>query len=144
MLEKNGYLVYTVVGMSMEPLLKQRRDIVDIRAKGAERFRRYDVVLYKSAGRYVLHRILKVRPDDYVIAGDHNTFLEYGITDEQILGVMTRIFRDGKERPLNSWKYRLYVHLWCDFYPVRMAILRAKALARRAKRKLRRMTQKNQ
>lgn len=142
MLEKNGYLVYTVVGMSMQPLLKQRRDIVDIRAKGAERFHKYDVVLYKSGGRYVLHRILKVRPDDYVIAGDHNTFLEYGITDEQILGVMTRIIRDGKERSLSSWKYKAYVHLWCDFYPIRMAILRVKAIGRRAKRKLKGTTQK--
>ena len=139
MLEKNGYLVYTVVGMSMEPLLKQRRDIVDIRAKGAERFHKYDVVLYVSGGRYVLHRILKVRPDDYVIAGDHNTFLEYGITDDQILGVMTRIIRDGKERSLTSWKYKAYVHLWCDFYPVRMAILRVKGAARRVKRRLGRM-----
>ena len=136
MLEKNGYLVYTVVGMSMEPLLKQRRDIVDIRAKGAERFHKYDVVLYVSGGRYVLHRILKVRPDDYVIAGDHNTFLEYGITDDQILGVMTRIIRDGKERSLTSWKYKAYVHLWCDFYPVRMGILRVKGAARRVKRRL--------
>ena len=136
MLQQNGYLVYTVVGMSMLPLLKQRHDIVEIRPGSGQRYQKYDVVLYKSAGRYVLHRILKVRPDDYVIAGDHNTFLEYGITDEQILGKMTRIIRDGEDIPLDGLRYRMYVHLWCDFYPVRAAILRTKAFLRRAKRKV--------
>ena len=124
--------------MSMQPLLKQRHDIVEVRAKKSGRFQKYDVVLYKSGDRYILHRILKVRPSDYIIAGDHNSFLEYGITDEQILGVMTRIIRDGNEVPLDSLKYKLYVHLWCDFYPVRALILRVKAFGRRLIRRLKR------
>ena len=115
LLEKNGYLVYSTVGLSMMPLLRQRRDIVEIRAKGSERFRKYDVVLYKQGSKYVLHRILKVNPEDYVIAGDHNFFREYGITDDDILGVMTRIIRDGKEVRMDNKLYRCYVHLWCDF-----------------------------
>ena len=139
MLHRDGYLVYTVVGTSMLPLLKQRHDIVEIRSGSGERFKKYDVVLYHSADRYVLHRILKVRPHDYVIAGDHNTFLEYGITDEQILGKMTRVIRDGEDLPLDGLRYRIYVHLWCDFYPVRAFILRAKALLRRGMRKAKRM-----
>ena len=139
LLEKNGYLVYSTVGLSMMPLLRQRRDIVEIRAKGSERFRKYDVVLYKQGSQYVLHRILKVNPKDYVIAGDHNFFREYGITDDDILGVMTRIIRDGKEVRMDNKLYRCYVHLWCDFYPVRAAILRAKMLARRIRGKIKRI-----
>ena len=139
LLEKNGYLVYSTVGLSMMPLLRQRRDIVEIRAKGSERFRKYDVVLYKQGSKYVLHRILKVNPKDYVIAGDHNFFREYGITDDDILGVMTRIIRDGKEVRMDNKLYRCYVHLWCDFYPVRAAILRAKMLARRIRGKIKRI-----
>ena len=121
----------------MTPLLKQRHDIVEIRPGNGERFRKYDVVLYKWGDKYVLHRILKVRPHDYVIAGDHNYFLEYGITDEQILGKMTRVIRDGEDLPLNNFRYRMYVHLWCDFYPVRAFILHAKGFMRRRMKKLR-------
>ena len=129
-LEKKGVLVYTNVGVSMMPLLRQKRDIIEIRAKEPGRCSKYDAVLYKIGKKYILHRILKVRPNDYVIAGDHCVTLEYGITDDMILGVMTRVIRDGREIRVTDLGYRFYVHLWCDFYPVRMFILRNKAKAR--------------
>ena len=129
LLEKQGYIVYSTVGYSMMPLLRQRRDIVEIRPKGPDRCSKYDVVLYKRGNKYILHRILKVRPKDYVIVGDNCIWREYGITDENILGVMTRIIRNGKTvTPDNRW-YKLYVHLWCDFYPLRASILYIKRLA---------------
>ena len=76
LLRTTGYIVYTNVGYSMMPLLRQRKDIIEIRAKGPERCKKYDVVLYKRGNKYILHRILEVLPDGYIIAGDHNTFLE--------------------------------------------------------------------
>lgn len=128
-LERHGVLVYTNVGTSMMPLLRQGRDLMEIRKKGTERCKKYDVVLYKRNGRYILHRILKVRAKDYVIAGDNNYFLEYGITDEDILGVLTGVVRDEKRIDVETDRlYRLYVHIWCDVYPVRMAILYGKSL----------------
>ncbi len=132
MLEKNGYFIYTNVGYSMMPLLRPRRDLIEIR-KLSGRAAKYDVVLYRRAreksGHYVLHRVLKVLPDGkYIIAGDHNTFKEYDVTDEMILGVMTRVIRGGKSIYPNELKYRLYIHLWCDFFPIRTAILRGKGL----------------
>ena len=131
MLEEQGYIVYTNIGDSMLPLLRQKKDIVEIRKKEAGRCRKYDMVLYKRNSKYILHRILKVLPYGYVIAGDHNLFLEYDIADEQILGVVTRVVRDGKSINMTDKKYLFYVHLWCDFYPVRILILRIKALIRR-------------
>ncbi len=131
LLQKDGYLVYTNVGYSMMPLLRQRRDLIEIHAKGPGRCKKYDVVLYKRADKYILHRILKVLPEGYVIAGDHNTFLETDIKDENILGVMTRVIRDGKSITPDNVLYRMYVHLWCDFYPVRMLLIRLKRKAYR-------------
>lgn len=126
MLEKDGYIVYTNVGYSMMPLLRQRKDIIEIRKKGPGRCKKYDVVLYKRGNKYILHRILEVLPDGYIIAGDHNTFLETDIKDEHILGVMTRVIRDGKSIYTTDKAYQAYVHLWCDAYPVRMGLLKAK------------------
>ena len=58
------------------------------------------------------------------------------ITDDQILGVMTRIVRGGKSIYMDDPSYMAYVHLWCDAYPARMGILKAgrgaKALLRKA------------
>ncbi len=125
-IERDGRLLYTNVGDSMMPLIKQNRDILIIE-KPQGRLNKYDVPLYKrDSGQYVLHRILKVRDDDYVICGDNRYGKEYGITDKHIIGVLTAVVRNGKEIHVTSWKYKAYVHLWCDFFPIRAFILKAK------------------
>lgn len=124
-LDLHGTLVYTNVGDSMLPLLRQRRDLLIIGKRPEGRCKKYDVVLYKRpSGQYVLHRILKVRKDDYVICGDNRRVREFGVPDEWIIGVLTGVVRDGKKLDLNSFKYRCYVHLWCDFFPIRAALIR--------------------
>ena len=131
LIEKDGVFIYTNVGYSMMPLLRQKKDVMEIKKKSCERCKKYDVVLYKRGKKYILHRILKVLPDRYVVAGDHNTFLDPPVTDEMILGVMTRVIRDGKSiTPDNFW-YKVYVHLWCDFYPIRVFLLKAKTFVYR-------------
>ena len=130
-LEEKGFLIYTNVGFSMMPLLRQRRDVIEIRKKEPGRCKKYDVVLYKKGDSYILHRILKVLPEGYIIAGDHNTFLEKDVTDDMILGVMTRVVRDGKTISVDDFWYKVYVHLWCDVYPMRMGILKVKSFVYR-------------
>lgn len=131
-LQRHKMLIYTNVGVSMMPLLRQGKDLMEIRLKPPGRCKKYDVVLYKRGGRYILHRILHVREKDYVIVGDHNFHREYGITDEDILGVLTGVIRDGRRIDVErDWLYLLYVHLWCDFYPLRAGILMGKSLLRR-------------
>lgn len=127
-LEKDGKLIYRNVGTSMLPLIRENRDLIIIEKKGGERLKKYDVVLYKRAnGQYVLHRIIKVREADYIISGDHCTYKEYGITDNQILGVLTAVVRDGKTIKTTNKKYLLYTHLWCDFYYIRVTIIKIKS-----------------
>ena len=125
-IEMTGKLIYTNVGDSMNPLIRQDRDILIIE-KPNGRLHKYDVPLYRrDSGQYVLHRILKVRENDYVICGDNRYSKEYGITDRHIIGVLTAVVRNGKEIPVTDWKYRLYVHLWCDFFPIRAVIIYGK------------------
>ncbi len=126
LLNEQGSIVYTNIGFSMMPLLRQRKDVIEIRKKAPGRCKKYDVVLYKRNGKYILHRILKVLPEGYIIAGDHNTFLETDVTDDMILGVMTRVIRNGKSITPDNILYKMYVHLWCDVYPIRMFMLKAK------------------
>ena len=72
-IEKDGKLIYTNRGDSMMPLIKEGRDLIIIE-KPVGRLKKYDVPLYKrDSGQYVLHRVLKVRDDDYVICGDNRT-----------------------------------------------------------------------
>ena len=132
-LAKHESLTYTNVGASMMPLLREGKDLFTVRKKGAERCRAGDVVLYRRTPElYVLHRIVEVRPDSYVMLGDHNITREYGIRDEDILGVMTGFVRDGKTHTVDEPGYRVYS--W-----VVMHTEAARTLKRKGMRKLRRL-----
>ena len=134
-IEKDGYLVYTCKGFSMMPLLRQHRDLVVI-SKITEPLKKYDVILFKRNGKYILHRILTVKDGVYDTAGDHNSWKEYNVKPEEIVGVLTAVVRDGKEIKPEDPAYQFYVHLWCGVYPLRFGLLKADRLARRAVSKL--------
>lgn len=137
-IERHGRLIYTNVGDSMMPMLRENRDLLIIE-KVQGRLKKYDVPLYKrDSGQYVLHRILKVRKDDYVICGDNRYRREYGITDRHIIGVLTGFVRDGRTYMVTDKTYRLYVHLWCDFFYVRAVILEVRFAFRYIKKKINR------
>lgn len=119
-LEQNGEMTYTNRGISMLPLLKQGRDLFTIRKKGAERCQKYDVVLYRRPPEsYVLHRIVAVRPDDYILLGDNCLNKETGITDRDIIGVMTGYVRKGKAHSTDDFGYMFYSRWIVLTYPVR-------------------------
>lgn len=130
-IKRTGRIIYTNVGDSMMPLIKQWRDVLVISVVNG-RLKRYDIPLYKrDSGQYVLHRILKVRKNDYVICGDNRCNKEYGITDRHIIGVLSGIIRDGREIPVTDIKCRIYAHLWCDLFPVRVLIIRIRQIFKR-------------
>lgn len=132
-LEKNGELTYTNVGVSMLPMIKQGRDLFTLKKKTDERCKKYDVVLYRSKkGQYILHRVVKVRQNDYVILGDNCLNKEYGITDADILAIMTGFVRRGKEYSVDDVGYLLYARLWYFIYPIRHLWKRIMSLCRRA------------
>lgn len=138
-LDKNGTLAYTNVGVSMMPLLRQGRDVMVIQKKGAERCRNYDAVLFKRRnGQYVLHRIVKVLDNGYYIIGDNCISGEY-VQEDQVLGILTEVVRGKKTIRVTDFGYLLYVHLWCDFLPIRCFLLRARSFVFRIGGKLLRM-----
>lgn len=122
-LNKNGKLTYTFFGVSMNPMLKQGRDLFTVKAKTNKRCQKYDVVLYRRPPhQYVLHRIVEVRKNDYVILGDNCIDKEYGITDDDIIGVLNEFLRAGKRVSVNNKVYRFYSWFWYFIYPMRRLI----------------------
>ena len=134
-LESEGRLIYSNVGDSMLPMIRQGRDLLVIE-RTSGRLKQYDVPLYRrDTGQYVLHRVLKVRERDYVLCGDNRWGRETGITDRHVLGVLTAIIREGKTLSVTDRRYRIYVRLWCDLFPLRAVLLKGiHALKRMRKR----------
>ena len=132
-LESNGELTYTNVGTSMMPLLKQHRDLFTVRRKGSARCRAGDVVLYRRPpNKYVLHRVVEVRKNDYVILGDNCINKEYGITDGDIIGVMTGYVRKGRTHTVKDRSYRIYKAYIMHTIPLRVLFKKVKFKTKRA------------
>lgn len=126
-LDRSGVLCYTNMGVSMMPLLRERRDVMIITKRPPGQLKKYEAVLFRrrgihGRGEYVLHRILQVNPDGtYWIVGDNCTDGET-VRDEDIMGVLTGVQRDGKPLRFSSLKYRLYVFFWAKCWPARIFI----------------------
>lgn len=120
----------------MYPMLRHRRDTIVV-SPVSGRLKRHDVPLYKRGDRYVLHRIIKVLPDSYVIRGDNCPYSEYGITDDDIIGVLTAFYRRDKLIDMNALPYKSYVYLCRISYPIRFIYYIAKRLALRLLRSFR-------
>lgn len=136
-LREEGVFVSTTGGVSMFPMLRNRKDTIIVTPYEG-RLKKYDVPLYKRGSSYILHRIIEVRPDSYVIRGDNCIQKEYGITDEQILGVLTGFYRGAKKVDMGGFGYKFYVRVWPFSYPVRKLYAIMRSLAARTWRKIRR------
>lgn len=113
----HGTLIHHIKGISMEPLLRQGRDVVILKACQAAHL--HDVVLFKRRnGQYVLHRITKVHLKSYEITGD-NCMLPETVYPDQLLAVMTHFVRKGKKHSVDEPSYLRYVKIWHSTYALR-------------------------
>ena len=141
-LREHGRIVYTNVGVSMLPLLREHRDIMVIDRCDPAALKKYDVVLFirphtQGRGHYVLHRILRVDEDSFWIMGD-NCLTGETVAKENVIGLLTAVMRGGRTIAVTDPGYRLYVRLWCAPYKLRIFITRGKNFLRRCVHKLRR------
>ncbi len=129
LLKRDGKLIYKTRGVSMEPMLRQNRDLVVLETPTA-RLKPYDVALYKRGTALVLHRVLQVKEDHYLIRGD-NTYSMEKVPDDAVLGVLTSFQRKGKQISVTNGRYQLYVKLWCAIYPLRFLAVKGMRVVRR-------------
>lgn len=107
-LNSGAYVTISPKGTSMLPLLRQGIDEVILK-KPSGRLKKYDIPFYKrSSGQFVLHRIVAVKKDGYVLCGDNQTDYEYGITDDMILAVADCIIRNGEKISTDKPGYLKY------------------------------------
>ena len=117
-LEKHGSYFSVPHGVSMKPMIYDRQSVIEIHELKGEA-KRYDVVMYVGKDDVgVIHRVHHVRDDHYVIVGDNCWQREY-VRKDDVRGIAVRFFRKGKWHDCTELSYRLYSHLWTDFYFIR-------------------------
>ncbi len=129
----DGRLVYKTRGVSMEPMLRQNRDLVEIEVP-AGRLKRFDVALYRRRDQYVLHRVIQVKDGYYRIRGDNTYALEH-VPDGDVIGVLKGFVRKGKQHSVDARGYRCYVFVWNALYPLRALWMHGVRLLKRIARK---------
>ncbi|MBQ3708518.1 MAG: S24/S26 family peptidase [Clostridia bacterium] len=117
-LEKHGKYFSVPKGVSMRPMIDNKQGIVEIH-KLDRPAKRYDLVLYiRGEEQGVIHRVLRVRENDYVIAGDNCWRKEY-VPHHRVVGIAVRFYRKGKWIEITNRGYRLYVWVWTNLFFIR-------------------------
>lgn len=107
-IESGGEFTFYPHGTSMLPLVREGIDQVVLTK--ADNVKKGDAVFYlRDNGQFVLHRIVKIRNGEYVMCGDNQVALEYGITEKHILAKMKAVLRDGYVVDDTNKKYKRYV-----------------------------------
>ena len=134
-LSTRGSYASITKGVSMQPLFKTRRDMIIIEPLTRE-VKKYDVVLYRGAGgEYILHRIIKVKEDCFVIRGD-NTYTKELVPKENVIGILTSFNRKGKSGTANDFSFKLYSRVWTFIYPLRALYVKLRSFLSRIYRKI--------
>ena len=121
-LESGGEFRMYPHGTSMRPLLRQGIDSV-VLEKMKRAPKKNDILFYqRQDGSYILHRVWEVTDTGLTLVGDNQRMLEYGVTEEQIIGYVTRIYRGEKEINCDGLWYRMYLWLW-QFMVIRRLVL---------------------
>ena len=109
-------------GTSMLPLIRQGIDSVALRTLNRPP-QKFDILFYqRQDGSYILHRVKEVTDKGLILWGDNHTMLEFGVTNDMIIGYAARIFRGDKELDCQSFRYRAYLWLW-QFKAIRRILL---------------------
>ena len=137
--KSGGEFRLITAGVSMKPLLRNRKDTV-VLVKAPAHLKRFDIPLYKRKdGQFVLHRVISCDKEGYVMCGDNQLIKEYGITDSDVIAVVSKIIRNGKTIDLQkSFSYKIYVFFYCRLFWIRKLWLRVCSVLRRIFSKIKR------
>lgn len=103
-----------VVGHSMEPFLIHERDTV-LLSPITSMLKKGDIVLFKRKnGQYILHRIYKIKDNDFYFVGDNQNLcdVEGPIKKEQIYAIVHSAKRHGVDIHENDLMWCFFKRVW--------------------------------
>ena len=62
--------------------------------------------------------------------GDNRIGIEYGVTDEQVIGVLEGFYRNGTYVNCEDARYLVYCYIWEKMYVIRWGVSKMKGLFR--------------
>ena len=115
LLDEGREVVLAPRGNSMLPFIREGRDSVALRK--LDDVETGDIVLVRSAGRYVMHRVVAIDGERLTLMGDGNVGLKEHCTVADVIGTVVWIVRGNKK--FKPGKGRL----WRALCPLRRVLL---------------------
>lgn len=110
-IEESGVIAFVPSGDSMWPTLKNKKQSVIVKKK-TERLKKGDVGFFVRAdGSYILHRVIEVTDNGYVMLGDSQVNPE-NVEEQNVFGVMSGFYRGKKQIDVNSTEYQTEIKKW--------------------------------
>lgn len=126
MVEQGMEVSMEIAGTSMEPFLVHKRDRIYFR-RPEETIKKGDMVFFqRKTGEYVMHRVMMVKDKQYYMAGDHQTFLEGPIEENQIFAKVVSVERAGVWITEEDRIWKFYENWWRRLFWMRKVINKLK------------------
>ena len=135
-LAQDGVWISTTVGISMWPMLRNRRDTIVVRPCKSQ-LQKYDVALYRRGDAYVLHRVIGVKENSYRILGD-NCRADECVPKSAVIGKLDEFWRGDKHCNPRSHTWLAYARVWLAIWPLRRFVSRARAAVNKVAKAVRR------
>lgn len=114
-----------ISGNSMSPFLMHGRDSIRLK-KPDRKLRKGDMVFFqRKSGKFVMHRIIRVRKEGFYLLGDsqQSSEIEGPIEESQIFALITSVCRKGRWiGPGNFW-WEFFEHDWIKLIPFRRFLI---------------------
>lgn len=136
-LADRGNVRFRVKGFSMQPMLRNNRDEVELVPYRGEELLQGDICLFKFRGGHILHRYLHTEGDILYFQGDNVVTHGECCRRSEVVGVVKMIYRDGQSlRPYTtSWQLRILFHR----LKLRIRLLLSSCLPKSVKQRLKKL-----
>lgn len=130
LVEDGKEVCLTISGSSMSPFLIHCRDSIYFSKPSPDRpFKKGDMVFYqRTNGTYVMHRICKIKGEDFYMIGDAQVDIEGPLKKEQIFALITKVKRKGKIIQPGDFWWWFFENVWLKLIPLRPYIVKLYSL----------------
>ena len=105
-------------GNSMRPFINGNEDIL-LLAPASDLHKGKIVLAHIDGKRYVIHRIIRIKGDNFTLMGDGNLYEKEICSRTDIYGTVVTVIRNGKESHIGLSGGCMYARLWRLLLPIR-------------------------
>lgn len=137
LLQNDQKVRMTVTGNSMLPFLRENIDSIELSSISFHSLRLGSIPLIKRvSGQYILHRLVWKRKNQFYIAGDAQNWVEGPLCPEQLVAVVTKVWRGNRSVSPFSILWQLASFLWWLRLPTRYVLKKPYKLIKKLLKKL--------